>query len=93
MCLLPTDGGGNADMNDVLILVNKMRLTKKYAKEFPDDPPITSMDIIYWIRIAKRMDVRLCWMMPVASAETPPFWEPSARSEVKGQRSTNSGLL
>ena len=40
MCLLPTDGGGNADMNDVLILVNKMRLIKKYAKEFPDDPPI-----------------------------------------------------
>ena len=75
MCILPTDGGGNADIDRVLALINHMRLIINYAKMFPDDPPIGLMDIIHWIRIAKRMEFRVCWIMPVASTEAAPFWE------------------
>ena len=71
-----------------------MQLIRIYAKEFPDDPPITTMDVIHRIRVPKRMEFRVCWMMPVASAEAPPFWTTSFRWSipVRDPNSKNKGL-
>lgn len=74
-CILLTDGGGNAKITDLLALLNRMHLVRNYAKENPDEPEISSMDSIYWIMIAKRVDFRLCLMMLYTSFAAATFWE------------------
>ena len=78
-CILPTDGGGNADIDAVMAIINDMQLIKNYKVLFPDDPPIGFMDVLYWIRVAKRMEFRVCWMMPVATTEAAPSWDHSLK--------------
>ena len=78
-CILPTDGGGNADLELLREIVNRMHVFLNYAILFPDDPPIGSMDILHWIRVAKRMEFRVGWMMPVATTEAAPFWDQSKK--------------
>ena len=58
-CILPTDGGGNADIDEVVSTLNDMELIKNYKVLFPDDPEIGFMDLLYWIRVANRMEFRV----------------------------------
>ena len=94
VCILPTDGGGNACIFKVLELINGMRLVIRYAQLFPDDPPINLMDVIYWIRTTKRMELRLSWIMPVVKVEAAPFWSSANRWSipVRHPASRNKGL-